>query len=106
MISCVLSDQDEEEPKDETFSPDGGYIPRILFLGTEGVWGGGGVESHYMQTLLRIPFRENDYSLSFCSEQHFGPDNKSVSSVYIENYMLEWKLTELTAVHVGHRDNV
>lgn len=37
MICCLVFEQDEEEPKDEAFSPDGGYIPRILFLGTEGV---------------------------------------------------------------------
>lgn len=25
--------QDDQEPKDPKFSPDGGYIPRILFMG-------------------------------------------------------------------------
>ncbi|KAJ6662553.1 hypothetical protein lerEdw1_011690 [Lerista edwardsae] len=32
-FSCL---QDEEEPKDDTFSPDGGYIPRILFMDPSG----------------------------------------------------------------------
>lgn len=34
LNKSLLFEQDEEEPKDEDFSPDGGYIPRILFLGT------------------------------------------------------------------------
>lgn len=37
MISNLLFEQDEEEPKDDAYTPDGGYIPRILFLGTKGL---------------------------------------------------------------------
>lgn len=58
MISCVVFEQDEEEPKDEAFSPDGGYIPRILFLGTEGV------DSPVMSTCFGNSFAESDFTYS------------------------------------------
>ncbi|XP_069681637.1 thioredoxin domain-containing protein 12-like [Periplaneta americana] len=32
----MVNVQDDEEPKDEQYSPDGGYIPRILFIEPDG----------------------------------------------------------------------
>ena len=31
--------QDDQEPKDPKFSPDGGYIPRVLFMGKSVAFG-------------------------------------------------------------------
>ena len=33
---CVTCFQDDEEPQDDKYAPDGGYIPRVLFLDPKG----------------------------------------------------------------------
>jgi len=32
-VISVQCSQDEEEPSDDKYAPDGGYIPRVLFIG-------------------------------------------------------------------------
>merc|ERR1712212_501088 len=34
----MINVQDKEEPKDKKYSPDGGYVPRILFFNPNGVF--------------------------------------------------------------------
>ncbi|XP_063143462.1 thioredoxin domain-containing protein 12 isoform X1 [Rattus norvegicus] len=84
--------EDEEEPRDEDFSPDGGYIPRILFLDPSGKVrpeiinesGNPSYKYFYVSAEQGIVLREEEGLARSCVEYNWQEDKTEPFPSYVD----------------------